>query len=105
MTEIEQTSQKMIIWNVINDRTITSKTSKEVYTFDQVFQSNITTEEIFDYDIKPMIANSLKGYNVTVLAYGQTSSGKTFTINGGQDSTGLIKLAARGLFRGIESLK
>ena len=70
MTEIEHASQKMNVWNVINDRTIACKTSKEVYTFDQVFLPTISTEEIFEYDIKPMIANSLKGYNVTVLAYG-----------------------------------
>ena len=29
--------------------------------------------------------NALKGYNVSILAYGQTNSGKTFTINGGKD--------------------
>lgn len=29
-----------------------------------------------------MVNNALKGYNVTILAYGQTSSGKTHTITG-----------------------
>jgi len=43
-----------------------------------------------------MMNNALKGYNVTVLAYGQTNSGKTFTICGGpnNDQPGIISLTA-----------
>ena len=57
-----------------------------------------------------MMHNALKGYNVTVLAYGQTNSGKTFTVRGGinQDADyqpGIILLTAASLFRSIEYLK
>lgn len=45
-----------------------------------------------------MIQDALKGYNVTILAYGQTSSGKTHTIVGTDDFPGLIVLAAKSLF-------
>jgi hypothetical protein len=51
-----------------------------------------------------MMRNALQGYNVTVLAYGQTSSGKTFTIRGNQDSPGIISLAAKELFKRIKFL-
>ena len=51
-----------------------------------------------------MIMNAIKGYNVTVLAYGQTCSGKTFTISGNQDSPGLISLTANELFKGLSYL-
>ena len=51
------------------------------------------------------MANSLKGYNVTVLAYGQTSSGKTFTIRGNGESSGIIQLTAAELFKWIDYLK
>ena len=48
--------------------------------------------------------NALKGYNITVLAYGQTNSGKTFTIRGGVDSNnepqpGIILLTADQIFK------
>ena len=49
--------------------------------------------------------NALKGYNVTVLAYGQTSSGKTHTIRGNMEAPGIIPLTAKELFRTIEYLK
>ena len=57
-----------------------------------------------------MMNNALKGYNVSVLAYGQTNSGKTFTITGGKDNSGawqpgIIPLTAEELFRTIEYLQ
>ena len=52
-----------------------------------------------------MISNALKGYNVSVLAYGQTNSGKTFTIRGGDQSPGIIPLTAAELFKKIEFLQ
>ena len=54
--------------------------------------------------MKPMVMNALKGYNVTILAYGQTSSGKTHTISGSESQPGLISLAANELFRALDYL-
>jgi centromeric protein E len=51
-----------------------------------------------------MLFNALKGYNVTILAYGQTSSGKTHTISGNSESPGLIVLAANTLFKNLQYL-
>lgn len=64
----------------------------------------MTNSQIFEEDIKPMVMNALKGYNVTILAYGQTSSGKTHTISGSESQPGLISLAANELFRGLDYL-
>lgn len=36
--------------------------------------------EVYNAIVKPMIAVVLAGYNCTVFTYGQTSSGKTFTM-------------------------
>ena len=52
-----------------------------------------------------MVFNALKGYNVSVLAYGQTNSGKTFTIRGGDSQPGIINLTAAQLFKSIEYLQ
>jgi centromeric protein E len=51
-----------------------------------------------------MVMNSLKGYNVTILAYGQTSSGKTHTISGNQTQPGLIALTGAEVFKGLSYL-
>ena len=57
-----------------------------------------------------MMKNALKGYNVSILAYGQTNSGKTFTINGGKDQRGqwqpgIVHLTASELFNMLEFMK
>ena len=47
-----------------------------------------------------MIHQAIKGYNVTIFAYGQTSSGKTHTMYGDLNKNfGLIPLASIELFR------
>ena len=50
------------------------------YNFDRVFDPNSTQREVYDEAIIPIIESVLEGFNGTVLAYGQTSSGKTHTM-------------------------
>ena len=47
----------------------------------------------------------MDGINVTVFAYGQTSSGKTHTMRGTEKHPGLIPLSIRQVFDHIDSLK
>ena len=57
--------------------------SKLHFRFNHVFGMQATQEEVFDTVAKQMIDTFLEGYNGTIFAYGQTSSGKTHTIEGG----------------------
>ena len=56
--------------------------SKLQFRFSRVFGMQATQEEIFDTVARQMIDTFLDGYNGTIFAYGQTSSGKTHTIEG-----------------------
>ena len=38
--------------------------------------------EIFEESVRPSVLAALDGYNVTVFAYGQTGTGKTYTMEG-----------------------
>ncbi|KIK91754.1 hypothetical protein PAXRUDRAFT_830557 [Paxillus rubicundulus Ve08.2h10] len=55
---------------------------KQVFTFDQVHSPNTTQHALFTSTAQPLISRFLEGFNCTILAYGQTSSGKTFTMTG-----------------------
>lgn len=77
--------------NVDNKRNLTikikaeSKNSKETnfpFAFDRIFDSNSTQREIFDEVGSSVIDSVMNGYNGTMMAYGQTSSGKSFTMSG-----------------------
>ncbi|XP_054155361.1 kinesin-like protein KIF12 isoform X2 [Oppia nitens] len=53
------------------------------FTFNVVFEPEATQEEVFEHSgVKRLIDMSLDGFACTVLAYGQTSSGKTYTLTG-----------------------
>lgn len=39
--------------------------------------------DVYSYVVAPMITDVLEGYNCTVFAYGQTGTGKTHTMTGG----------------------
>lgn len=54
----------------------------KVFTFDSVYDQGSEQLNIFNNTAFPIIDNVLKGYNGTIFAYGQTGTGKTFTITG-----------------------
>ena len=64
----------------------------------------MSTEEIFDNDAKGLVLSALSGYNVTIFAYGQTSSGKTFTMRGNDENPGIIPLAMMELFEATRQI-
>nr|VZI31377.1 unnamed protein product [Spirometra erinaceieuropaei] len=54
----------------------------KTFTFDHVFQPKVQQAELYEVVAKPIVADVLNGYNGTIFAYGQTASGKTFTMEG-----------------------
>lgn len=76
-------------WECINKNTIVFKHSipersmfPVAYTFDRVFGDEIHTREVYLEGAKDVALSVLNGINSTIFAYGQTSSGKTFTMSG-----------------------
>ncbi|XP_062078987.1 kinesin-like protein KIN-14F [Humulus lupulus] len=57
------------------------KDSRRIFTFNKVFGTNVTQEQIY-VDTQPLVRSVLDGYNVCIFAYGQTGSGKTYTMSG-----------------------
>ncbi|XP_044007266.1 kinesin heavy chain isoform X1 [Aphidius gifuensis] len=54
----------------------------KVYLFDKVFKPNATQDKVYSEAAKSIVSDVLAGYNGTIFAYGQTSSGKTHTMEG-----------------------
>lgn len=59
------------------------------YTFDKVFDYHSKQIDVYKTVVKPLIPEVIAGYNCTVFAYGQTGTGKTYTMAGGSASTGV----------------
>lgn len=52
------------------------------YTFSGVYDVVDRNSTIFNLDLKDHVSAVLDGYNCTILAYGITGSGKTYTVFG-----------------------
>ncbi|KAG5479056.1 hypothetical protein LSCM1_02900 [Leishmania martiniquensis] len=75
-----------------------------VFTFDCVYDTGATTEELYDRNVRSsIVARVAQGYNGTVFAYGQTGSGKSYTMFGdtAAHSPGLVPLVVHDLFQAL----
>ncbi|KAJ2358960.1 hypothetical protein GGF43_000464 [Coemansia sp. RSA 2618] len=73
------------------------------FTFDKVFDQKDTTRQVYDDIVKNIITSSMGGFNGTIFAYGQTSSGKTHTMHGSGSELGIIKLAVKEIFDTVKN--
>ena len=65
-----------------------------------------TTPEIYSQFASNLVWSCMNGYNGTIFAYGQTASGKTYTMKGeGKKNPGIIPLAIHDVFRFIKQTK
>lgn len=83
----------------------------KTYTFDRALWShrvqdhNFASQETVMEEVGlSMVANAMNGYNHTLFAYGQTSSGKTYTVMGGESEKdeGLLPRVLRKIFETID---
>lgn len=94
----------------------TTNKEKDRFTFDTVFGSESTQESIYEEVGKPALQSALEGFNSCIMAFGQTSSGKTFTILGNPEKleeslseelnehAGLVPRVLVKLFEKLQSL-
>uniref|UniRef100_UPI00398F1D75 kinesin heavy chain-like n=1 Tax=Pristiophorus japonicus TaxID=55135 RepID=UPI00398F1D75 len=65
------------------------------YVFDRVFPTNTTQDQVYNACAKQIVRDVLGGYNGTIFAYGQTSSGKTHTMEGTLHDSHLMGIIPR----------
>ncbi|XP_032412529.1 kinesin heavy chain [Xiphophorus hellerii] len=77
------------------------------YVFDRILPPNTTQEQVYEQCAKQIVKDVLGGYNGTIFAYGQTSSGKTHTMEGklhDPQLMGIIPRIAQDIFDHIYSM-
>ena len=86
MNELEKSNGNEEVAEFTSETSLTFNSIRENhrirFNFDRIFPPNSTQEELYNFGVKEIIDGVLDGYNGTVLAYGQTSSGKTYTMEG-----------------------
>uniref|UniRef100_A0A3P8WGA3 Kinesin-like protein n=1 Tax=Cynoglossus semilaevis TaxID=244447 RepID=A0A3P8WGA3_CYNSE len=64
------------------NRLETPQEPPKTFTFDTVFGQDSKQLDVYNLTARPIIDSVLEGYNGTIFAYGQTGTGKTFTMEG-----------------------
>ncbi|KAK1288108.1 hypothetical protein QJS10_CPB19g00413 [Acorus calamus] len=94
---------------------IAGKQIDRVFTFDKVFGPSAQQKDLYDQAVIPIVNEVLEGFNCTIFAYGQTGTGKTYTMEGeckraksgpnGQlpPDAGVIPRAVKQIFDTLES--
>ncbi|XP_052053244.1 kinesin-like protein KIF3A isoform X1 [Apodemus sylvaticus] len=70
-------------------KTDSSNEPPKTFTFDTVFGPESKQLDVYNLTARPIIDSVLEGYNGTIFAYGQTGTGKTFTMEGVRAVPGL----------------
>ncbi|KAI1488739.1 chromosome-associated kinesin KIF4B [Biscogniauxia mediterranea] len=106
---IPQRFQRSMV-QTTSDTTITidAPQGKKLFVFDRVFSPEVMQDGIWDY-LHDSVNAFLQGYNVSLLAYGQSGAGKSYTMgtagpseDGDLESMGVIPRAATALFEKLD---
>lgn len=86
------------------ERPSTAAQNHYTFVYDRVFGEETAQRELYMAAVQPVVLSSLEGYNGSIIAYGQTGTGKTFTIEGSSDgdNRGIIPLTADDIFQRIQ---
>ncbi|KAF5928741.1 hypothetical protein HPG69_006017, partial [Diceros bicornis minor] len=68
------------------------------FRLDWVFPADASQEEVFR-ELEPAVLSCLRGYSVCIFTYGQTGTGKTYSMEGPPEDPGIAPRALQSLFR------
>ncbi|XP_076650548.1 kinesin-like protein 68D [Halictus rubicundus] len=81
-----------------------SSDNVKVFTFDAVYDWNSSQQDLYEETVRPLVSSVLDGFNGTIFAYGQTGTGKTYTmegLKGDYDRRGVIPRSFEHIFNHI----
>lgn len=102
--------------SVTQDLDYLNKGASKSYNFDHVYGTKSKQIDVYRSMVAPVIDEVLQGYNCTIFAYGQTGTGKTFTMEGERSpndqyswqndpQAGIIPRAMHQLFEQLETME
>ncbi|CAA7020652.1 unnamed protein product [Microthlaspi erraticum] len=99
LNEKEIAANEAADWECINDTTVLYRNTlregsnfPSAYSFDRVYRGDCPTRQVYEDGTKEIALSVVKGINCSIFAYGQTSSGKTYTM------TGITEFAVADIF-------
>ncbi|XP_043258527.1 kinesin-like protein KIF20B [Colletes gigas] len=91
---------------VLNSTTLIVKKSEhsdKKFSFTKIFESETLQADLFDHSVRQRVVAFLFGESSTIVAYGASNSGKTYTLYGTTESPGVIPHSIKFLFSAVNS--
>ena len=107
LNQREHDAENKEAWRVVNDTNVVPsehnpRPGTQPFAFDHVFDGPCETTAVYERCAQSIIASALEGQNGTIFVYGQTSSGKTHTMQGTEQSPGIVPLGITYIFDEIK---
>ena len=78
--------------------------STSLHSYLQILPEDSVQSDVYQAAVQPVVEDVLNGYNGTIMAYGQTGAGKTYTLSSIQpEAIGMIPRAAAEIFAHIST--
>uniref|UniRef100_A0A0E0I6M1 Kinesin-like protein n=1 Tax=Oryza nivara TaxID=4536 RepID=A0A0E0I6M1_ORYNI len=80
-----------------------------IFSFDRVFYEDAEQSDVYNFLAVPIVADAISGINGTIITYGQTGAGKTYSMEGpsilhcNKQKTGLVQRVVDELFQSLQS--
>ncbi|CAJ0915581.1 14914_t:CDS:2, partial [Entrophospora sp. SA101] len=101
-------SKKIVIGSAVKNYLNKKKNILKEYELDHVFKPDSTQGQVYTEVAADIIQSVVDGYNCCIFAYGQTGAGKTYTMQGSDDtpeSEGMITRVFKHIFDLVNELE
>lgn len=95
------TESNLCLWQDSNAYR-TRNRAPERYKFTKIFDESVSQKQFFDETALPLIEDVLNGENALLFAYGVTNSGKTYSIQGTRNDSGILPRSLDVIFNSIK---
>jgi kinesin family protein C2/C3 len=105
INEIKNKKSNMETISINNDTILIQELNKtpKMFEYDYVFDEQSTQEDIYE-EVSLLIQSMIHGNNICIMSYGQTCTGKTYTIQGNNNNKGIASRAVKEIFEIIDNL-
>ena len=86
---------------LLPQHTKSAATQPQDFRFDEILTGS-ENKPVYNAVARSHVCAAMDGFNAVVFAYGQTASGKTFTLSGDEDQPGIIPRAMKDVFAYIK---
>eukprot|EP00466_Bigelowiella_natans_P005311 jgi/Bigna1/48938/estExt_Genewise1.C_360012 len=80
---------------------VVKDTGEKTFSYDEVYGPSSTQQQVYA-NTSHLIQSAYDGYNVCIFAYGQTGTGKTYTMYGSDENPGVAPRAIQSLYKLVE---